>query len=48
MTKSNYKVGVIMGSDSDYPVMKEAVKILKNLNDMNQLLFLLIELLKTS
>ena len=29
MTKSNYKVGVIMGSDSDYPVMKEAVKILK-------------------
>ena len=28
MTKSNIKVGVIMGSDSDYPIMKEAVKIL--------------------
>ena len=28
MTKGNIKVGVIMGSDSDYPIMKEAVKIL--------------------
>ncbi len=30
MTKSNTKVGVIMGSDSDYPIMKEAVKVLKD------------------
>ena len=32
MNNTEIKVGIIMGSDSDYPVMKEAVAILKSFN----------------
>ena len=32
MNNTEIKVGIIMGSDSDYPVMKEAVTVLKSFN----------------
>ena len=32
MNNTEIKIGIIMGSDSDYPVMKEAVKVLKSFN----------------
>ena len=32
MNNIEIKVGIIMGSDSDYPVMKEAVTVLKSFN----------------
>ena len=32
MNNIEIKVGIIMGSDSDYPVMKEAVNVLKSFN----------------
>ena len=32
MNNTKIKVGIIMGSDSDYPVMKEAVTVLKSFN----------------
>ena len=32
MNNTEIKVGIIMGSDSDYPVMKDAVTVLKSFN----------------
>ena len=32
LNKKNIKVAIVMGSNTDYPVMKECEKILKTLN----------------